>query len=366
MQPDPFVDGRAAAGDGSVTKAAYGSLPDGSPASLYTLSNNQGMLVRVTDYGGIITEIHAPDRDGRLGDVVLGFDSLAPYCGKSDYFGALVGRYANRIANGRFAIDGQTHQLERNDGANHLHGGALGFHKALWQATPFESGAAAGLQLRYFSRDGEQGYPGNLQATVTYALTHGNELIVQYHAVTDRATPVNLTQHTYFNLACGGDVLDHELTIHAERYTPVDAGLIPLAEHASVAGTPFDFRTPCAIGARIEDDDRQLAGAGGYDHNFVLSKAAPNGLGLAACVHDPVSGRTLEILTQEPGLQFYSGNFLDGSLRGKGRSYAWRSGFCLEPQHFPDSPNRPDYPGTILRPGAEYVSRSIYRFSARP
>ncbi|HEX7645120.1 MAG TPA: aldose epimerase family protein [Burkholderiaceae bacterium] len=352
-------------GRGGVTQKAFGFLPDGRPARLYTLANERGMIVRVTDFGGIITELHVPDRDGMLGDVVLGFDSVEPYCGESAYFGALIGRYANRIAGARYTAEGVSHELDRNDGANHLHGGALGFHKVLWQAEPFESGAAAGLRLRYLSPDGEQGYPGNLQATVTYTLTQGNELIVQYQAVTDRATPVNLTQHSYFNLACGGAILNHELSMQAAYYTPVDAGLIPLPEHAAVAGTPFDFRSPHAIGARIAQDDVQLARGRGYDHNFVLDKGTPKGLGLAAAVYDPRSGRVLEILTQEPGLQFYSGNFLDGTLQGKGRSYGWRSGFCLEPQHFPDSPNRPDYPNTVLQPGAEYNSRTIYRFSVR-
>lgn len=355
----------AQSGRAGVVREAFGSLPDGRPAQRYTLSNGRGMAVRVSDFGGIITELYAPDRNGVMDDVVLGFDSVEPYCGESAYFGALIGRYANRIAAAHYTAEGVTHELDRNDGANHLHGGALGFHKVLWQAEPFESGMAAGLRLLYFSPDGEQGYPGNLQATVSYTLTQGNELIVQYHAVTDRATPVNLTQHSYFNLAGRGEITDHELSIQATRYTPVDAGLIPLPEHSEVAGTPFDFRLPHAIGAHIGQADVQLARGRGYDHNFVLDKATPDGLGLAATVYDPGSGRVLEILTQEPGLQFYSGNFLDGSLHGKGRRYGWRSGFCLEPQHFPDSPNRPDYPDTVLQPGAEYSSRSIYRFSVR-
>jgi aldose 1-epimerase len=368
MDMDEFQAARTAVAKAppAIRAAPFGSLPDGRAAQLFTLTNGCGMTVCVSDFGGIISALHVPDRDGVPGDVVLGFDSVEPYCGESAYFGALIGRYANRIAGARYSAQGVTHALDQNDGANHLHGGALGFHKVLWQAEPFESGPAVGLRLRYTSRDGEQGYPGNLQVTVSYTLTQGNELIVQYHAVTDRATPVNLTQHSYFNLACGGTILEHELSMPAAHYTPVDPGLIPLPAHAAVAGTPFDFRQAKAIGARIMEDDLQLARGRGYDHNFVLDKVTPKGLGLAATVCDPASGRVLDILTQEPGLQFYSGNFLDGTLQGKGRSYGRRSGFCLEPQHFPDSPNRPDFPDTMLQPGQEYSSRTIYRFSVRP
>jgi aldose 1-epimerase len=343
----------------AIEQAPFAQLPDGSQVTVFTLRNAAGMTVRILDFGGIITEIHVPDRDGVFADVALGFDTLEPYRSDSPYFGALIGRYGNRIAGGRFTLDGQTHTLPVNNGKNHLHGGLPGFDRVLWRSRVENDE----LVLEYRSLDGEQGYPGTLDATVRYSLGDDNGVKVRFSALTDRATPVNLTQHSYFNLAGGGDVLGHELTIDADNIVPIDADLIPTGSLAPVAGTPFDFRTPAPIGARIDEADEQLAHGGGYDHCFVLNKPAPGVLSRAARVRDPVSGRVLELFTQEPGVQFYSGNFLDGSLKGKGRAYAWRSGFCLEPQHFPDSPNQPAFPNTILRPGEVYATESIFRFS---
>lgn len=343
----------------AIEQAPFARLPDGSQVSVFTLANAAGMTVRILDFGGIITEIHVPDRDGVFADVALGFDTLAPYQGDSPYFGALIGRYGNRIAGGRFTLDGQTYTLPVNNGKNHLHGGVPGFDRVLWRSR-IENGE---LVLNYRSADGEQGYPGTLDATVRYALTEDNGIRVRFSAVTDRATPVNLTQHSYFNLAAGGDVLGHELTIDADKFVPIDPDSIPTGSLAPVAGTPFDFRTPATIGARIGAADEQLANGGGYDHCFALNKPAPGALSRAARVREPVSGRVLELFTQEPGVQFYSGNFLDGSLAGKGRAYVHRGGFCLEPQHFPDSPNRPAFPNTILRPGEVYATESVFRFS---
>src|SRR5471032_9273 len=337
--------------------------PFGPEATLYTLTNANGMIVKISDLGGVITEIHVPDRDGQLADVCLGFDDAAAYLGESHYLGALIGRYGNRIANGRFTLDGETYQLNVNNGVNHLHGGLDGFHRRMWEAETFATPKSAGLILSYLSADGEQGYPGNLEVTAIYELRNNNELRIAFHAITDKATPVNLTNHAYFNLAGKGDILSHELTIAADAYTPVDSGLIPTGELPTVAGTPFDFRTLHTIGARINEDDEQLRHGAGYDHNFVLNKSAPEALELAARVRDPSSGRVLEVLTQEPGLQFYSGNFLHDGMGGKGRTYSHRSGFCLEPQHYPDSPNRPEFPSTILRPGEEYTTVMSYRFS---
>jgi aldose 1-epimerase len=338
----------------------FGQMPDGAPVSLFTLTNANGMVAKITDYGGIVTELHAPDRNGVLADVVLGFDTLEPYFGEHPYFGSLIGRYGNRIARGRFELDGQTFQLDVNDGPNHLHGGRNGFHKVKWTPRPDRDG----LTLVYRSVDGEMGYPGNLDVTVRYELTDDNELVMRCQAVSDRATPVNLTQHSYFNLAGDGDILGHELMIRAGTITPVDSTLIPTGALAPVAGTPFDFGSPRRIGERIGQPDEQLRHGSGYDHNYVLDKL-PGRMALAARVHDPVSGRILELFTEEPGVQFYSGNFLDGSLAGKGRVYQHRTGFCLEPQHFPDSPNHPTFPNTILRPGEQYSTESRFKFSAQ-
>lgn len=323
------------------------------------------MRVRAMSHGGIILSIETPDRDGRMRDVTLGHDTPADYAVNRPYFGALIGRYANRIAGASFVLEGRTWELARNDGPNSLHGGRRGFDQADWSIAPLaDGGAGAGVRLGHRSPDGDEGYPGNLAVEVTYRLTDRNTLILEYAATTDRPTPVNFTQHSYFNLAGdpGVDVLDHQLTIPAARYTPVDAGLIPTGELAAVAGTPFDFRSPIAIGARIAASNAQLAYAGGYDHNFVLDRDGP-GLVHAAHVHHPASGRTLDVYTTEPGVQLYSGNHLDGSVTGKGGVPARRHhGFCLETQHFPDSPHQPSFPSTILVPGATWRSRSTYTF----
>ncbi len=346
-----------------ISATPFGSLPDGSAVQLFTLDNPGGVTVCISDFGGVITQILVPDRHGERADVVLGYDTLADYVADRAYFGATIGRFGNRIANGRFTLDGVTHQLAVNDGAHHLHGGPQGLHKVKWDAYTMNLPGAVALVLRHVSADGDQGYPGKLGVTVTYQLNTDNELRVRYHAITDQPTPVNLTQHTYFNLAGQGTVLDQELTIYADCYTPIDRSLIPQGPHLPVSGTAFDFRVPRAIGERIGDPDEQLRHGSGYDHNFVLSSALQAGFRPAARLVDRASGRVLELRTQEPGLQFYSGNFLDGSLSGKRQRYPYRGGLCLEPQHFPDSPNRPDFPDTILRPGREYRSESIYRFS---
>jgi aldose 1-epimerase len=352
----------------SVTPHLYGTLSDGTAVEAFAVRNGNGIAVTVITYGGIIVSIETPDRDGAMGDIVLGFDDLAGYLASHPYFGAVVGRYANRIAGGSFSLDGRTYTLAVNNGPNHLHGGVRGFDAVVWTAEPIDRSDGAGVVLRYGSPSGEEGYPGNLQVTVTYLLTDDDALIIDYAATTDAPTPVNLTQHSYFNLAGDPthDILDHVLTMDANRYTPVDNQLIPTGELASVTGTPFDFSTPHPIGERIDADHEQLRIGNGYDHNFVLT-ANGGDLARAATVFEPVTGRTLEVLTTEPGVQFYTGNFLDGTLTGKaGLRYAQRSGFCLETQHFPDSPNQPAFPSTILRPGTEYRSRTVWRFGIAP
>ena len=351
-----------------VNEATFGVAPDGQQVSVYTLTNANGVEARVTNYGGIVLSLRVPDRDGELDDVVLGFDSLDNYVAGHPYFGAIIGRYGNRIAGGRFTLDGETYELAQNNGPNSLHGGEQGFDKVVWTAEPFENETGQGLVFTYTSPDGEEGYPGTLQSRVTYTLTDQNELIFDYQATTDRATPVNLTQHTYFNLAGDGSgpILDHEMMLNASQFTPVDSTLIPTGELSSVEGTPFDFREPTPLGSRIEEDDEQIRIGGGYDHNFVLDRAAGDSLTLAARVYEPTSGRVMEVLTTEPAVQLYTGNFLDGSLTGKnGAVYAQRTGFCLETQHYPDSPNQPSFPSTILQPGEEYRSTTVYRFSAQ-
>ncbi len=348
----------------TVTKEAFGTTGDGEAVDRYTLTNANGVEVRAINYGAIITSLRVPDKDGQLGDIALGFETLDAYLtGNDPYLGAIVGRYGNRIGNGTFELDGETYSLARNNGPNHLHGGVTGFDKVVWQGEATEDGVV----FTYVSPDGEEGYPGTLTARVTYTLTDQNELIVDYHATTDKATPVNLTQHTYFNLAGAGngDILGHELTLNASRFTPVDSTMIPTGELRDVTGTPFDFRQPTAIGARIGQDEQQLNFGGGYDHNFVLDGGA-DAPALAARVYEPTTGRVLEVHTTEPGMQFYTGNFLDGSVTGKGgRSYEYRYGFCLETQHFPDSPNKPDFPSTILRPGETYESRTVFTFGVQ-
>jgi aldose 1-epimerase len=346
----------------AVSVSPFGSLPDGTKVELYTLRNRHGTEARITNYGGIITALKTRDRQGKLADIVLGFDDLAPYLKGTPYFGALIGRYGNRIAGGRFSIDGSSYSLATNGGPNHLHGGVEGFDKKVWSAEPFSGKSGSGVKLSLLSPDGDQGYPGNLRVTATYTLTDDDELITDLHAVTDKPTLVNMTQHSYFNLATDGDVLDHRLTINADHFTPVDQTMIPTGEIRPVAGTPLDFRKPVAIGARIDDtSEQQIAYGHGYDHNYVLNKTKPAALDLAARVTEPKSGRVLEVWTQEPGIQFYTSNFLDRTLC-KGREYTRRCGFCLEPQHFPDSPNKPDFPSTVLRPGEEYSSRTVFKF----
>lgn len=351
----------------TIDKQPFGELADGRQADLYTLQNANGLRADITNYGGIVVRLLVPDDEGELEDIVLGYDNLDDYIKNSPYFGALIGRYGNRIGQGTFTLDGATYTLATNNDANHLHGGIKGFDKVLWKAEPCQTDDAVGLKLSYYSADGEEGYPGNLEVTITYALTNANELKITYHAVTDKATPVNLTHHSYFNLdgAGEGDILGHELMIDADQFTPVDAGLIPTGELRDVEGTPMDFRTPTAIGARINHDDQQLQYGKGYDHNWVLNRAG-DGLELAAKVYEPDSGRVMEVWTTEPGLQFYSGNFLDGSNVGKeGKVYQHRYGFCLETQHFPDSPNKPAFPSTILRPGQTYETETVYKFTTK-
>lgn len=348
-----------------VSRAPFGQLPDGRAVELFTLTNAHGIEVRAMTYGAIITAIRTPDRTGTPADIALGFDSLGGYLGGSPYFGAIVGRYANRIAGGRFTLDGVGYQLARNNGPNTLHGGARGFDKVLWKGEPFEAGSTVGVRLRYDSPDGEEGYPGAVAVQVTYTLNDADELIVDYEASTTKATPINLSQHTYWNLhGDGRDILDHVLTLNAAAFTPVDSTLIPTGQIAPVAGTPFDFRRATPIGARINDQDEQLRFGRGYDHNWVIDRDRPGTFVHAARLEDPVSGRRLDISTTEPGLQFYSGNFLDGSIKGKGgRVYGHRTGLCLETQHYPDSPNHANFPSTILRPGQRYQSRTVFAFT---
>ncbi|UQV46156.1 galactose mutarotase [Janthinobacterium lividum] len=348
----------------SVTQAPFGILPDGQHVSVFTLTNRQGMQVKVLDFGAIISEIHVPDRDGTLADVVLGFERIEPYLANSAFLGAVIGRFGNRIAEGRFSLDGKDYQLAVNNAPNHLHGGNQGFHQVMWQAEPFTRDDAVGVTFLRSSPDGEDGYPGQLDVTVVYELDNDNALSLRYHAVTDQATPVNLTNHSYFNLAGQGTILGHALSINADRYLPVDAGSIPTGELADVSGTPFDLRQSTVIGDSIALPHEQIRIGRGYDHNFVLNQKADHRLNLAATVRDPVSGRVMQVYTQEPGIQFYTGNFLDGSQHGKQGPIRHRGALCLETQHFPDSPNQSHFPSTILRPGQVYQTQTVYRFSA--
>ncbi len=349
-----------------MSRSAFGRLPDGTPVDRFELSNARGLELAVMSYGATLISVRPLDRDGRREDVVLGFEVFDDYLTRARYFGSVVGRYGNRIAHGRFVLDGAPFQLAVNNGANHLHGGVRGFDKVVWQAEPFRSGDNTGVAFTYTSADGEEGYPGTLTASVTYTLTPGNELRLDYRATTDRPTPLNLTNHSYFNLAGRGitDILGHYLTLDADRYTPVDATQIPTGEIAAVAGTPFDFRTAAAIGARIDADEEQLRRGNGYDHNFVVNGWASASLRLrhAARAVDPSSGRTLDVATTEPGIQFYAGNNLDLARNGFGR----RTAFCLETQHFPDSPNHPQFPSTILRPGQIFESTTVFTFGVTP
>jgi aldose 1-epimerase len=352
-----------------TAKSEFGKTPDGKDVDLYTLTNAHGMKAKIITYGGIITELEAPDRDGKLGDVVLGFDNLQSYLAGSPYFGALIGRVANRIAKGRFTLDGMEYKLFINNGPNALHGGQKGFDKVVWRAEPEETKDGPALKLTYLSPSGEEGYPGNLTVHVTYTLTNDNALRIDYAATTDKATPINLTNHSYFNLGGpgSGDILGEEVMIAADKYTPVDATMIPTGEIKPVKGTPLDFTKPTTIGARIDElkPDEAAANPGGYDHNYVL-RGGDKEPALAARVHEPKTGRTMEVYTTEPGLQFYTGNFLDGKLKGKnGVVYKKHQAFCMEADHFPDSVNHPDFPSTILEPGKTYTQTTVYKFSAK-
>jgi aldose 1-epimerase len=356
--------GAATAG---MKKQPYGKSPDGREIALYTLTNKNGMEVAITNFGGIVVSIKAPDRAKKFDDVVLGYDSLEGYFTNPSYFGAIIGRYANRIAHGKFTLDGKTYTLAQNNGENSLHGGTNGFNKMVWTARDVTKDDPS-LELTYVSKDGEEGYPGDLSVRVVYTLTAQDELKIEYSANTDKDTVLNLTNHSYFNLAGQGtgDILGHVLTIHAGKFTPVDAGLIPTGELRNVQGTPFDFTKPTVIGDRIGQDDEQLKLGRGYDHNWVLDPASSGKVSLAAEVYEPKSGRVLEVWTDQPGIQFYSGNFLDGTIRGMGGAvYGQRTGLCLETQHYPDSPNHPDFPATLLKPGAHFHSTTIFKFSTR-
>jgi len=346
----------------SVEKTPYGKLPDGRQADLFTLTNSAGMKARLTNYGAITISLEVPDRDGKTADVTLGYDTLEGWLGSTSYFGATVGRYANRIAKGKFTLDGKTYTLATNNDENHLHGGIKGFDKCLWDAETVETDGAVGVRFTYLSKDGEEGYPGNLKVTALYTLTDSGEFKAQFSATTDKTTVVNLAHHTYWNLggAAAGDILGHELMLTADKYTPVDAGLIPTGELKDVKGTPMDFTAPTAIGVRIAQVE------GGYDHNFVLRNQDSTKVVLAARVVEPKSGRVMEIRTDQPGIQFYSGNFLDGTVTGKaGVVYKKHQGFCLETQHYPDSPNQPAFPTVVLKPGETYKHIMIHKFSTK-
>jgi len=351
----------------AISKQFFGTLPNQVSVDLFTLTNKHGMQVKITNYGGIVTSIRVPDKNGLLGEVNLGFDNLMDYLQEAQpYFGAIIGRYGNRIANGKFMIDGQPYVIATNSSQNHLHGGNKGFDKMIWQAEMIEKRSIPSLVLTYNSPDGEEGYPGNLACKITYKLTNKNELQINYHAVTDKPTVLNLTNHCYFNLKDGGvtTCLDHKLRIFAAAFTPVDKNTIPTGVIKSVKRTPFNFLTAKKIGARINQNNPQLNIGNGYDHNFVLT--SKEGLKKAAKVVEPESGRGLEVFTTEPGLQLYTANWLDGSLVGHHNiSYGKRSAFCLETQHFPDSPNQPDFPSTVLRPKEEFQSTTIYKFSVQ-
>ena len=349
----------------------FGKTKDGQAVQRFTLKNDHGVTVHAITYGAILQGIETPDRNGKTADVALGYATLAEYQASSPYFGAVVGRYGNRIANGAFELDGKTYQLPKNNEPGgkpcSLHGGLKGFDKVVWTGKGVVNNGDPAVEFTYLSKDGEEGYPGNLQVKVVYTLKKDNSLVVDYEASTDKATPINVTQHTYFNLQGEGQgtILDHELHLNASKFTPVSVGLIPTGVLQPVAGTPFDFTKPTAIGKRIGDDDEQLKFGGGYDHNWVLDRTGPE-LSLAASVHEPTTGRSLEVWTTEPGVQFYCGNFLDGTLKGKsGQSYIHRGAFCLETQHFPDSPNQPTFPSTILRPGQKMQSQTVFKFSAK-
>ena len=353
---------------GTIRKQSFGKTVSGEQVDLFSLSNKRGMDVSITNCGATVVTLRVPDRAGKSADVVLGYDALAGYENGKSYFGATVGRYANRIAGGKFSIGGKTYTLPQNDGPNTLHGGIIGFNKKVWKVREIPSSDSAALEMTYLSADGEEGFPGNLSVKVVFTVpSDRNELKIEYSATTDRDTVLNLTNHSYFNLAGegNGDILDHVLTLHAKQFTPVDKTLIPTGDLRDVAGTPLDFNIRTVIGKRINDDYEQLVVGKGYDHNWVLATGAGKSLTIAAEAYDPKSGRRLEVATTEPGLQFYSGNFLDGSKGKGGKAYPVRSAFCLETQHFPDSPNHPNFPSTVLKPGAVFHSETVFRFSAK-
>jgi len=358
------VSGVQAEANSKMQKQSFGKTDDGQQVDLYTLKNQHGMEAAITNYGGTVVTLKVPDRNGKLDDVVLGYDKLEDYAAGKAYFGAIIGRYANRIAHAQFTLNGTTYTLAKNDGDNHLHGG---FNKRVWTAKDVSGSAGQALELTYLSKDGEEGFPGNLSVKVVYTLTDQNELKIDYSATTDKDTVLNLTNHCYFNLAGqgNGDILQHQLTIRADRFTPVDANLIPTGDLRSVKGTPFDFTTATVIGARIDQDDQQLKLGRGYDHNWVLNGDASGSLTVAAQAYEPRSGRLLEVSTTEPGLQFYTGNFLDGIQGKQGKVYNRRYAFCLETQHFPDSPNHPNFPSTVLKPGQHYQTTTVYKFSTK-
>jgi aldose 1-epimerase len=360
-----FAQKKSVKHDAAVQQEKFGTR-EGRPVNLYTLKNAHGIEIKAMNYGGIIVSIRVPDRKGQFADVVLGHDKLEGYIPNPPYLGAIVGRYANRIANGTFTLDGKAYTLPKNDGPNTLHGGTTRtFDKVAWEAEPLKG--KNGVAFSYLSKDGEEGFPGNLKVKVTYTLTDSNELLIDYEATADKATPINVSQHSYFNLAGQGtgDILDHEVMINADRFTPVDKNLIPTGELRPVKGTPMDFTTAMKIGARIDDNYEQLQLGHGYDHNYVLNRKGP-GMQLAARVYEPTSGRVLEVSTTQPAVQFYSGNFLDGTVTGKeDRVYKRRYGFCLETQHFPDSPNHPNFPSTILKPGETFHQKTSFKFSAK-
>lgn len=346
-------------------KEAFGKTPDGTTVALYTLTSGKGMEVKIATYGGIVVSIKTPDRNGQIEDIVLGFDKLEPYLKGHPYFGAITGRYANRIAKGRFSLGGVEYKLATNNGENHLHGGVRGFDKRVWEAKPLNLPNGVSVELKYLSQDGEEGYPGNLSSRVLYTLTNDNQLRIDYDATSDKDTVLNLTNHSYFNLAGQGkeDILNHQLMLNADRFTPTDAGSIPTGELRPVAGTPFDFRKLTVIGARIDQNEQQLILGKGYDHNWVLNGQMGT-LSQAAKVLESKTGRVLEVWTTEPGVQFYTANYLDGTLTGKGgRVYQRRYGLCLETQHYPDSPNKPTFPTTVLKKGARYRSTTVFKFS---
>jgi aldose 1-epimerase len=347
-----------------ITEQAWGALPSGETISLYTLRNEKGVEATVSSFAGRLVTLKVPDRGGNFADVVLGYDSLEPYTKPNPFFGTLVGRYANRIANGEFTLNGKKYTLAKNNGPNALHGGPQGFDKKAWQAEIVNGGQA--LQLTYVSKDGEEGYPGTLTSVVTYSLSNDNALSIDYAATTDADTVLNLTNHSYFNLAghASGKILDHQLMINADKFTPVNANLIPTSELRNVAGTPFDFQTPTAIGKNIDSPDQQIQYGKGYDHNFVLNRAAGDPPSLAARISDPQSGRVMEVLTTQPGVQLYTANHIEGNITGKGGAiYHFRSAYCFETQHFPDTPNQPTFPTAVLKPGEKYHQTTIFRFS---